>query len=683
MLFDWRAVHRLCDMPCIPIVPRGHDFHFAKHLMSASPTSLPRSTEFPLVLAGPILRRLEPQRLAIWLVASEILSTSLVLSFERDGHRVTQEIVLNERQCRTLSVGRHAHLHLLDVTLQSPLPLDTVIEYDVRVHCADTSVGVADWGAHMLHADAQRPNFVLKAHLDNLLFGSCRKPHSPAPDGLVKVDELVEATLQTPAARPALLLLCGDQVYADDVAGPMLAAIHALIKVLGLHGEYLEGAVVADSDALYSHDASYYRREELLPAFQSNEALRERFFGGVEKPVFTTANAHNHLVTLAEVIAMYLLVWSPVCWRLLNIRMPALSLEHASRYCREEAILAGFRADLPRVARGLAHIQTLMIFDDHDITDDWNLSARWELTAYGHPLSRRIVGNALIAYALCQGWGNNPDVFDALLQQSGELASTVGPDGHLDCKSQNRLIDEMLKFGHWHYVLPTKPALIVLDTRTHRWRNARHLSRPSGLMDWEALSEFQQHLLDQPSALIVSPAPMFGVKLIETIQRALSWAGQSLMVDAENWMAHRGAASVMLNIFRHSRTPGNYVILSGDVHYSFVYDIHLRHQEQGPRIWQITSSGLKNEFPRTLLKWLDRLNRWLYAPWSPLNWLTKRRDMEVVPRLPNRRQAGERLWNAAGVGQVFLNHLGQPTRILQHNADGSTPTCFEGGLPSN
>src|SRR5690606_28169910 len=186
-----------------------------------------------------------------------------------------------------------------------------------------------------------------------------------------------------------------------------------------------------------------------------------------------------------------------------------------------------------------------------------------------------------------------------------------------------------------------------------------------------------------PAALIVSPTPMFGVKLIETIQRALSWAGHSLTVDAENWMAHRDAASVMLNIFRHTRTPGDSVILSGDVAYAVVFDIHLRHQEQGPRIWHITSSGLKNEYHRSLLDWLDRMKRWLYAPWSPFNWLTKRRDMEVVPRLPDRRRAGERLWNAAGVGQVFLNRLGQPVRILQHNADGSAPTSFEGELPSS
>jgi hypothetical protein len=46
-----------------------------------------------------------------------------------------------------------------------------------------------------------------------------------------------------------MLMLCGDQVYADDVAGPMLAAIHALIHRLGLYGEHLEGAVVSDMAA--------------------------------------------------------------------------------------------------------------------------------------------------------------------------------------------------------------------------------------------------------------------------------------------------------------------------------------------------------------------------------------------------------------------------------------------------
>jgi hypothetical protein len=462
-------------------------------------------------------------------------------------------------------------------------------------------------------------------------------------------------------------------VYADDVAGPMLRAIHALIARLGLFGEHLEGAVVSDSAKLYEHAASYYHRADLLPALQSNETLRERFFGGARKPIFTSSSADNHLVTFAEVMAMYLLVWSPTPWTLIAPKPPKLIPERRERYALEQTRIDGFKAGLGGVARAFAHLPCLMIFDDHDITDDWNLSAQWEETAYGHPFSKRIIGNALIAYMLCQGWGNNPDAFGTLLEKTDGFSAT-GDDGYLDSPVQDALIDELLKFQHWHYVLPTTPAMVVLDTRTRRWRSEMTLQQPSGLLDWEALSELQQELLDHPSAIIVSPAPVFGVKLIETVQRVFSWFGYPLLVDAENWMAHRGAAQVILNIFRHSRTPGNYVVLSGDVHYSFVYEVLIRHRKAGPRIWQITSSGIKNEFPPALLEWFDRLNRWLYSPRSPLNWLTKRRRMRIVPHVPEHAEAGERLWNSAGIGQVFFNEKGQPQAIFQHNSDGSPKT---------
>jgi hypothetical protein len=626
----------------------------------------------PAVLAGPVLRRAEPGRLVLWLAASRPLR--LALQLDAGGQR--QTLQLGDEHCQQLPIGQHAVLHLIDVTLDEPLPVGCLIDYDLRLLDEEGGEqGIADWAPHLLHEGASRPSFVIKSRLDRVLHGSCRKPHFPAADGLLCVDELLGRTRDDIGERPALLLMTGDQVYADDVAGPMLVAIHALIGRLGLYGERLEGAVVDDSDALLAHPATYYQREKLLPAFKSNEALRERFFGGVEKPVFTTASGQNHLITLAEVMAMYLLVWSPTPWTLITPVMPPLEPAQAKRYRTEDACLLVFRDGLPRVARALAQVPTLMIFDDHDITDDWNLSARWEETAYGHPLSRRIIGNALVAYLLCQAWGNQPERFGELLAQARQLLDTAA-DGWLDCAAQNDYIDSLLKLDGWGYQLPTEPPLLVLDTRTRRWRSERNLSRPSGLMDWEALSEFQQNILDKPSVLIVSPAPMFGVKLIEAVQRVFSWAGQPLLVDAENWMAHRGAAHVMMNIFRHSRTPGNYVVLSGDVHYSFVYEVQIRARHSGPCVWQITSSGVKNEFPRRLLDWFDRLNRWLYAPWSPLNWLTKRRRMEVVPRVPDRSKAGERLWNGSGIGLLVLDEQGRPAQIQQLNADGSAPVTF-------
>ncbi|UVM51548.1 alkaline phosphatase family protein [Pseudomonas sp. B21-015] len=619
----------------------------------------------PPALVGPLLRRLEPTRLVLWLVGSRALTLTLRLQ--------GIDIRLSADQCTIIPVGTHAFVHLIDVPLNTALPCDTLIEYDLLITEADgAQSGIAEWAPHLLYGEARCPNFVLRSGIDQLLHGSCRKPHHPAADGLLCVDRLL-ASEPDACKRPALLMMSGDQVYADDVAGPMLRAIHALIERLGLFDEYLDGAVVSDSAKLYEHPASYYHRADLLPALESNETLRERFFGGARKPIFTSSSADNHLVTFAEVMAMYLLVWSPTSWTLIAPQPPTLTPEQRKRYALEQTRIVGFKAGLEGVGRAMAHLPCLMIFDDHDITDDWNLSAQWEETAYGHPFSKRIIGNALLAYMLCQGWGNNPDAFGDLLEKT-RLLSTTGKDHYFDSDVQDSLIDELLSFQKWHYVLPTRPALVVLDTRTRRWRSEMNLKQPSGLLDWEALSELQQDLLDHPSAIIVSPAPIFGVKLIETVQRVFSWCGYPLLVDAENWMAHRGAAQVILNIFRHSRTPGNYVVLSGDVHYSFVYEVLIRHRKAGPRIWQITSSGIKNEFPPALLEWFDRLNRWLYSPRSPLNWLTKRRRMRIVPHIPEHAEAGERLWNSAGVGQVFFNEKGQPQDIYQFNADGSPKT---------
>ncbi|MFV0276987.1 MAG: hypothetical protein ACK5HY_07360, partial [Parahaliea sp.] len=264
--------------------------------------------------------------------------------------------------------------------------------------------------------------------------------------------------------------------------------------------------------------------------------------------------------------------------------------------------------------------------------------------------------------------GNQPAVFDAeIVEAVGEALRRPGQRQHPE------LIDRLLRFEHWHFVWPTTPPLVVADCRTHRWRS-EHPNQPSGLMDWEALTDLQHELKGLPAVLIVSSSPIFGVKLIEVIQRLFTWCGLPLMVDAENWMAHRGAASAILNIFRHSRTPGNFVILSGDVHYSFVYDVELRGRERGPDIYQICSSGLGNSFPERLLNTLDHLNRWLYSPRSALNWFTRRRRMRIIPRKPEGTPHGRRLLNGVGVGLVELDRKGVPTKICQLMADGRDVT---------
>lgn len=630
----------------------------------------------PPVLAGPILRHVSDDRLTLWLVGSRALQLRLWLQEENSAEPFLDR-VLTETEVHVVQLGAHAFIHLIDLPLSEKLPRDTRIGYDLgvveKLQKPSAALGEAEgwiqhWAPHLCLPGATHPDFVVKSRVDRIMHGSCRRPHHHGADGLVRVDQELQHTNNDINSRAAFLLLTGDQIYADDVAGPMLRAIHALIERLELFDETLESNTVVDSKVLREHPDTYYHRQDLLPANEANEALIKRFFGGVRKPIFTTANAQNHLISLAEVSAMYLLVWSPIAWQLIQPRIPALAPKDAERYHHEQQSINEFTAGLPRVARALAHLPCYMIFDDHDITDDWNLSAEWESIAYGHPFSKRIVGNALIAYLLFQAWGNTPFAFDEIMRVVDKTLQPPGHGGRLDDEQHKELIDELLKFPNWSYTLDTNPRLVVLDIRTRRWRSEISRGRPSGLMDWEALTDFQKAVMGQDAVIVVSPTPMFGVKLIEVIQRIFTFFGRPLVVDAENWMGHNGTAKVLLNIFSHSGTPQNFVILSGDVHYSFVYDVRLLNRHNSPKIWQITSSGIKNEFPKRLLEWLDRLNRWLYAPRSPLNWFTKRRRTRVSPRLPTGRDAGERLWNGSGIGLVVLDQDGAPTDIRQLNA---------------
>ena len=173
----------------------------------------------PDVLAGPLLRRLAPDRLVLWLAATRPLE--LILALTPTGE-ATRRLLIGAQHCRRLPVGRHAWLHLIDLPLETPLPRDTLIAYDLCVRDAGQEQGIADWGPHLLDTDGELPAFVLAGRHHRLLHGSCRKPHHDGPDGLVRAEAWLAERRHRPDERPAWLLMTGDQVYADDVAGPSL-----------------------------------------------------------------------------------------------------------------------------------------------------------------------------------------------------------------------------------------------------------------------------------------------------------------------------------------------------------------------------------------------------------------------------------------------------------------------------
>ncbi|MEZ8695834.1 alkaline phosphatase family protein [Vibrio lentus] len=667
------------------------------------------TSPLPLLLAGPILRKTTATEVVLWVVTSAPLSGTTQL-FNAEQETPFYSSSLDEQE--SIQVGTHAWVTLIH--LQGEFPTNVPLEYQIETEQGS----ITELAPHLIYKDTRTNNdssrieFKISTAADYILHGSCRNPHHPSKDSLVAADNKIAT--QTVLERPDMLMMSGDQIYADHVAGPTLDAIQQVIQLLGLIGEELptdsQVNQINSSDALFESEYHLYQRHHLLPHHNTSDSLLDKLFPKRGIPIFSSTDCENHLVTLSEFIAMYLLVWSPTLWQCINReRLIDNDFKQADRQLtpaeqqqwRDESIIIDdFVAGLPQVQRLFAHIPTYMIFDDHDVTDDWNLTVGWEHAVDQNRFATQVIGNGLAAYWMCQGWGNAPEKFSSeFIEQTKQFFSPVvsnnesesrGEDNgernsesyvekngknHGDLRKnivpqQHQQYLEMIdRFEEWHYTINTSPKVIVLDTRTRRWRSESRMNKPSGLMDWEALTEFQHQLINQEKVVIVSAAPMFGVKFIETLQKMATTIGKPLMIDAENWMAHPGSANTLISIFTHTKTPTNFVVLSGDVHYSFAYDIKLRYRRNSPNIYQITCSGIKNQFPAPLLKFCDVCDRLLYSPRSVLNYFTKRKRLRIEKRSPD-NQTFYRLSNRSAIGELRLDSDGKPQAITTLSGDG-------------
>lgn len=663
------------------------------------------TSPLPLLLAGPILRKTTATEVVLWVVTSAPLSGTTQL-FNAEQETSFYSSSLDEQE--SIQVGTHAWVTLIH--LQGEFPTNVPLEYQIETEQGS----ITELAPHLIYEDTRTNNdssrieFKISTAADYILHGSCRNPHHPSKDSLVAADNKIAN--QTVLERPDMLMMSGDQIYADHVAGPTLDAIQQVIQLLGLIGEALptdsQVNQINSSDALFESEYHLYQRHHLLPHHNTSDSLLDKLFPKRGIPIFSSTDCENHLVTLSEFIAMYLLVWSPTLWQCINReRLIDNDFKQADRQLTpaeqqqwrdESVIIDDFVAGLPQVQRLFAHIPTYMIFDDHDVTDDWNLTVGWEHAVDQNRFATQVIGNGLVAYWMCQGWGNAPEKFSSeFIEQTKQLfspvvsnnesESSVEDNGESNSESNGKIngvlsknIDpqqhqqylEMIdRFEEWHYTINTSPKVIVLDTRTRRWRSESRMNKPSGLMDWEALTEFQHQLINQEKVVIVSAAPMFGVKFIETLQKMATTIGKPLMIDAENWMAHPGSANTLISIFTHTKTPTNFVVLSGDVHYSFAYDIKLRYRRNSPNIYQITCSGIKNQFPAPLLKFCDVCDRLLYSPRSVLNYFTKRKRLRIEKRSPD-NQTFYRLSNRSAIGELRLDSDGKPQAITTLSGDG-------------
>ena len=633
----------------------------------------------PQVLAGPIVRRVTGTDVSVWVALRSAADVKLSVW---QGPQRSTGVGAVEGGAPLVAVGTAttkelgAAFHVAVVTAKATIALQpgTIYSYDLGIG-AD---GLLSLGLLRDETSAQRladvdpsaplhlalgyeldrlPTFATPAPvLADLVLAqaSCRRTNAAGPDAMGYLDDLIRDHRLDIRRRPQQLFLTGDQIYADDLSGCLLPQVNALGReLLG----FTETLPIGNT-----------QRPVDLTEFPIGR--RRRLVREIGR--FSTNDGMHHLLSLGELYAMHLLVWSPRLWRPLATADEAfvpsdrIEANHLSdwetyyaaqdrkpgdegktplqlwRQAQEKDYLEEvmrtevFRAAVPRVARALANCATYMIFDDHEVTDDWYLSRSWRSKVITAPFGRAILRNAYAAYTACQGWGNDPAAFvheaAAPKPKNEELLETIegiGKARALTPASVDKL-DQLLGLTEpvknpeatFHYSVPGPRHLVrVLDTRTRRTYRGR--LGPPKLLGGSLDAQLPAGPLADGRELLVliSPVPILMPQAIDALVQPLASGIVDFVsnakrkaeadhngppvsgaekFDVEGWA---GDEESLLALIQRVATYPNTVVLSGDVHFASGVSLDYWNGQEptvDARIVQLTSSAVRNSAAHTI-----------------------------------------------------------------------------------
>ena len=281
----------------------------------------------------------------------------------------------------------------------------------------------------------------------------------------------------------------------------------------------------------------------------------------------------------------------------------------------------------------LSTLPSAMIFDDHDIRDDWNTSLSWrsemEATSWWHG---RIVAG-LASYWVYQHLGNlspTARAEDVIWQQ---VASHEG-DAELDLSEAldtfaDRADQDPTSY-RWSFCRDLgESRLLMVDSRAARdLTPERRALLDKDEMAWldDKMRGGFRHLLVGTSLPFLLP---LGLHHVESWNEALSegaWGRRAARfgekvrqtVDLEHWGAFqnsfRKVAGMVSEVADGKRGPAPEIIafLSGDVHFSYVSEVE---RSSGSRIVQAVCSPIRNPLPR-LTRYFAAVMAYGVAAWA-------------------------------------------------------------------
>ena len=466
----------------------------------------------PDLLLGPLLRFVGEREATIWVETSSACTVAVCAG----------EVTATET---TFAVAGH---HYAVVALRD-LPVAASLPYEVRLD-GDRAWPLADSPYPPSRIRTVDPHAPVR-----ILFGSCREPPDPgrsirpglAPDVLDAY--AIRMASVSHEEWPELLLMVGDQIYADDTTSKMQA---------------------------------YLRRRR-----------------DVSRP------PKLEVADFEEYTQLYYESWGE-----------------------------------PRVRWLLSTVPSAMIFDDHDVRDDWNTSHAWRLDMQRTAWWEERITGALMSYWIYQHLGNlSPTALDA--DETYRSVRSM-PDGAQLLRQFAQAADheaDGAKGAMWSFRRDIGGVrLLVIDSRCGRiLANGHHSMIGEAEFGWiegqVGDGEFD-HLVVGTSLPWLLPRALHDLESWDEALaagahgRVLASFGEWLRraVDLEHWAAFRRSFDRLAALFvqvggglHGSMAPATICVVSGDVHHSYVSQADFP-SPMLSRVYQITCSPIHNTIPRLM-----------------------------------------------------------------------------------
>ncbi|GGZ74491.1 alkaline phosphatase D family protein [Streptomyces echinoruber] len=271
----------------------------------------------------------------------------------------------------------------------------------------------------------------------------------------------------------------------------------------------------------------------------------------------------------------------------------------------------------PQVRWLLSTVPSCMIFDDHDIVDDWNTSAAWLADMRATPWWRERVLSGLMAYWVHQHLGNLSPA--DLAADPGYAAVRAAPDGTEALRALAARADDAPGCVRWSYRRDFgRVRLLMVDSRAARvldeerramlhpreaaWLRAQALDRPDAC----------DHLLVGTSLPWLLPHLVHDVEAWDAMLcrggRGARWAriAERLrrQADLEHWAAFPESFAALAELIATAGSgpgaPASVLVLSGDVHHAYAAEAHWPGRAPRARVVQLTCSPVHNSVPLSI-----------------------------------------------------------------------------------